>query len=333
MTHQLSIAFQTDKTAQQYIALAGAVDAYDFDVVSVYCDAPYHPGYAPLLLMAPHIRRARLGVAAIPPARVHPIDIAAQTALLADIAAGGVYVGLARGAWLGDHGIPEAAKPVTAIREAVEVVRYLLSGATGGYHGDVYQIADHVRAPYPLPAAMPPVMIGTWGERLGAIAGRIADEVKVGGSANPDFVPVIQQAIAAGEAEAGRERGTVGVCVGAVCLVDEDRAAARAAARRSVALYLPVCAPLDTTVSVEPELVRRLQSLANQQAWDDAAALISDDLLEKFAFAGDAADIIRQCEALFDAGARRVEFGTPHGLDPARGIKLLGEQVVPALKG
>ena len=40
---------------------------------------------------------------------------------------------------------------------------------------------------------------------------------------------------------------------------------------------------------------------------------------------------IRQAEALFAAGARRVEFGTPHGLDPEEGIRLLGERVLPAL--
>ena len=39
-----------------------------------------------------------------------------------------------------------------------------------------------------------------------------------------------------------------------------------------------------------------------------AARLISDDLLDRFAFAGDADDIIRQAEALYAAGASRVEF-------------------------
>jgi 5,10-methylenetetrahydromethanopterin reductase len=71
--------------------------------------------------------------------------------------------------------------------------------------------------------------------------------------------------------------------------------------------------------------------LVNQH--DDAAAarLISDDLLECFAFAGNAADITRQAEALFAAGATRIEFGTPHGLPPQNGIRLLGEQVIPHL--
>ncbi len=327
---EISIALQTDKTAAEYVALAQLIDLYEFDVVSVYSDAPFHPSYAALLLMAPHLHSARIGAAAIPPARVHPIDIAAQTALLAQIAPGGVYVGLARGAWLEDHGIHEPDKPLQAIREAAEVVRYLLEGKSGGYPGEIYPLAPHVRAPYRLPDQPIPLLIGTWGRRLCALAGEIADEVKVGGSANPALIPVIRGYIREGERRAGRA-GAVGICLGAVTVIDEDRGQAREAARRAVALYLPVVAPLDPTVTVEPDLIARLKTHVEQGETAAAARLISDDLLDRFAFAGDAADIIRQTEALYAAGASRVEFGTPHGLPSERGIRLLGEQVLPAL--
>jgi 5,10-methylenetetrahydromethanopterin reductase len=329
---EISIAFQTDKSVARYVALAQLVDQYDFDVVSVYNDAPYHPGYAALLLMAPHLRRARLGVAALAPTRVHPIDIAAQAALLSDLAAGGTYIGFARGAWLADHGIAEPEPPLQTIREAVDVVRCLLSGAGGGYRGQVYQLAEHVRAPYPLPAKVPPILIGSWGRRLCALAGEIADEVKVGGSTNPDVVPVIRSYIAGGERKAGRAEHSVGIVLGAVTVVDEDRTAARSAARRAAALYLPIVAPLDPTIAIEPELVARLREHANQNDLDAAASLLSDDLLDRFAFSGNADDLIRQAEVLFAAGASRVEFGTPHGLISENGIRIIGEKVIPALK-
>ena len=332
MRREISIAFQTDKTAAQYIALAQLVNDYDFDAVSVYCDLPYHPPYPPLMLMAPYIERARLGVAANSPSRIHPLDIAAQTALLAEVARGGVYVGLARGAWLAEHAVPERLPAVQAMREAMDVVRYMLSGATGGYQGQVYQLAAHVHAPYRLPETLPPVLIGTWGRKLAAVAGEAADEVKVGGSANPDFVPLMRRYLAEGERAAGRPAGQVRIVVGAVCVVDEDRQAARGAARRALALYLPVVAPLDPTVQVEPALIERLRTLVNQHDLGAAAALISDNLLDRFAFSGDADDIIAQACRLFEAGAGRVEFGTPHGLVPEQGIALIGQRVIPELR-
>ncbi len=333
MPHEISIAFQTDKTPAQYIALARQVNQYAFDAVSVYCDAPFHPSYGPLLLMAPHLDRARLGPAAVSPSRMAPVDIAANTALLAGLAPGGVYVGLARGAWLAEHGIREVKPPIQAIRETVAIVRGLLAGESGGFSGEIYQIAKHIRAPYPLPEKPVPVMIGTWGPKLAALAGEIADEVKVGGSANPALVPVMQRCIAPGQQAAGRPANSVGVVLGAVTVVDDDRDRAREAARQAAALYLPVVLPLDPTVEHDPALLERLRQHVNAGELRAASALISDDLLERFAFAGNAADVIRQAAALFQAGARRIEFGTPHGLPPQAGIDILGKEVLPALQG
>ena len=63
---------------------------------------------------------------------------------------------------------------------------------------------------------------------------------------------------------------------------------------------------------------------------DEAARLIPDDILDRFIFAGDPSDIIEQCACLYDAGAQRVELGTPHGVsEAATGIHLIGAQVIP----
>lgn len=330
---ELSIAFQTDKRASDYVDLAKLVNQYAFDAVTVYCDAPYHPSYGPLLLMAPHIERARLGPSGIPPSRMHPLDIAAQTALLADLAAGGVYIGLVRGGWLADHGISELDPPITAIRESIDIIRSLLAGGSARYDGRVFHIAKHVRAPYPLPSDEIPLQIGTWGEKLAALAGEVADEVKVGGSANVDMVPLIADYVAAGEAKVGRQSGTVKIVIGAVSVVDEDREAARWVARKAVSLYMPIVSKLDPTLSIDPELMRQVEGRVNAGDNEAAARLIPDDILDRFIFAGAPADIIEHCARLYDAGAHRVELGTPHGaVEAATGIRLIGEQVIPALK-
>lgn len=330
---ELSIAFQTDKRAQDYIDLAKLVNQYAFDAVTVYCDAPYQPSYGPLLLMAPHITKARLGPAGVPPSRMHPIDIAAQTALLADLAVGGAYIGLVRGGWLADHGITELSPPIAAMREAVEIIRALLAGEPAGYSGRVYQIADHVRAPWPRPAQRIPLQIGTWGEQLAGLAGEVADEVKIGGSANPDVIPLIADYVATGEARVGRERGAVNIVIGAVSVVDDDRQAARWIARKAVSLYMPIVSKLDATLAIDPELMSRVEAHVQAGEADLAARLIPDDILDRFIFAGNPADIIEGCARLYDAGAQRIELGTPHGAsDAATGIRLIGERVIPALK-
>lgn len=332
MKRQISIAFQTDKTPASYISLAKLVNLYDFDVVSVYCDAPYHPSYGPLVLMAPHITRGRLGPAAVSPFRMHPIDIAANTALLASMTKGRVYFGLVRGAWLDDYGIHEPGKPIQGIREAAAIIRMMLSGETKGYQGEVFRIAGHVHAPYPLPDREIPLMIGTWGPKLAELAGEIADEVKIGGSSNPLMAHKLWKNIRRGVERGGRRMQDVGLALGAVTVVDDDRDAARELAKRRLSLYLPVVARLDSSIQFEPDFIQTVQSAVKAEDFTKVGTLIPDDVLEKFAFAGDVDDILRQAVSVFEAGVTRIEFGTPHGIQSAAGIQLLGEKVIPWLR-
>jgi 5,10-methylenetetrahydromethanopterin reductase len=325
---ELSIAFQAERRPADHAALAQLVDGYAFDRVSVYNDLFYQPALGPLLWMAPHLRRARLGPAALNPYLVHPVELAGQAALL-DLATNGrAYLGLTRGAWLGTLGI-SSERPLTALREAVLIIRALLEGREEGVAGRVYRLAPGARLRYAPLRGRVPIVLGTWGRATARLAGELADEIKVGGSANPAMVPYLTPSIAAGAASAARPPGSVGICLGTVTVVDADRELARVRARQALALYLPVVAPLDPTLT-DRDWLARLESLAAQDDAEAIARLIDDDVLDRFALAGEPSSIVAQVEALLAAGATRVEFGTPHGAtDVGTGIRLLGEQVVP----
>lgn len=331
-SHQtVSIAFQTDKTPDEYRALAQLVNQYPFDLVSVYGDAPFQPSYAALLLMAPYLERARIGPACVAPSRMPPLDMAGYSAILDQMTGGRAYLGIARGAWLERHGIHEAMPPIAAIRDSIEITQRLLRGDDTGYQGAAFSLAAGIKLPYAVLNPHLPILVGTWGAKLAAVAGELADEVKLGGCANPAMVPLMQRWIAAGEQQAGREVGTVGVVVGAVCVVDEDGRAAKQMVKRELALYLPVVAGLDKTLNVEPDLLARIDAHVAAGEITAAAGLISDELLSKFAFAGTPAEVLAHAQTIYEAGAARVEFGTPHGITPATGIRLLGERVLPHL--
>lgn len=316
---QVSIAFQSDKTPDEYVELARLAEESGFDVVSVYHDLFFQPAVYPLLLMARATERVRLGPAALNPFTLHPVEIAGQLAALDAASGGRAYLGLVRGSWLEMLGI-EQQRPLTALREAVEVVRRLLCGDDSGFAGERFSLAPGARLRYTPLRPEVPLLIGTWGEKTAALAGEVADELKIGGTANPDLVPVMRDRI-------GNDR--VGIVVGAVTVVDEDGAAARRRARAEAALYFPVVAGLDPTLDVPDGLVREVGRLVDAGEREQAGDLIPDELLDKLAFAGTPAEVARRAEALYDAGAGRVEFGTPHGLTPRRGVELLASRVVP----
>ena len=132
------------------------------------------------------------------------------------------------------------------------------------------------------------------------MGGHPADEVKIGGSANPELAPVVREWL-------GNPR--VGIVMGCVSVVDEDGDWARERARAAVAPYVDVVARLDPTV--------------------DASAPLP---LDRFSIAGTPEEVAAQVEELWQAGADRVELGTPQGRTTPAGVALICDRVLPLLR-
>lgn len=330
---EISIAFQTDKPITAYGPLAMAAEAYGFDGVTVYNDMLYQPAWLPLLEVARATKRVRIGPAAVNPFTTHPMNIASEIALIDEMSQGRAYLGMARGSWLDYVGIrPQQA--VTALRESLECVRHLLRRDPAPYNGKIYPIAGGDTLRWEIQRSDIPFLLGSWGAKTIQACIREIAEVKIGGSANPDVVPPFRKIINDAATASGRStegKNEIGIVVGAVTVVDLDGEKARQLARRECALYLPVIAELDPSLQLDPELMTRIKEAADRYAFDEAAALVSDDLLYRFAFAGTPDEVAEHATEVFDKGAARVEFGTPHGLTPQEGLRLLGERVLPAL--
>jgi 5,10-methylenetetrahydromethanopterin reductase len=327
----VSLGFQTDKSAAEYARLAVEAESLGFDGVSVFHDFGFQPSLFALLEMARVTSRVRLGAACLNPFLLHPVEIAGQAAALDLASDGRAYVGLARGAWLDRVGVL-GERPLRRLAEAVEVVQRLMRGDERAYAGEIFPLAEGTKLLYPRRRDQVDILIGTWGARGLALAGRRADEVKLGGCANPDMVRHARALLDDACRAAGRDPSSVGLVAGAVTLVDEDGRFARARARTEVAMYLDVVAALDVTVTVPPEVLDPLRAALGSGDAAAAGRCIPDELLDRFALAGDPARIAAHAVALVEAGASRIEFGTPHGRSDQHGVELLGRHVVPAVK-
>ena len=284
-----------------YEEIARRVDEAGVDVLSVFHDLLYQPAIGPLLLMARVTERVRLGPAALNPFTLHPYEIAGQIAMLDAVSGGRAFLGLAKGAWLDRLGLEEE-KPLAALREAVTIVRALLAGDAAGFEGERYTLAPGTTLAYARVRAAVPLLIGTWGRATAAWAGTVADEVKLGGTANPDLLPVVREWIG---------NPAVKLVVGCVTVVDEDGAWARERARAAVGPYLEVVAGLDPTI--------------------ESRAGVPPPL-ERFCIAGTPEEVADLVVELWDAGADRVELGTPQGRTTTSGVDLICSRVLPLLR-
>jgi 5,10-methylenetetrahydromethanopterin reductase len=250
--------------------------------------------------MARVTERVRLGPAALNPFTLHPYEIAGQIALLDSVSRGRAYLGLVKGAWLDRLGLRES-RPLEGLREAVAIVRALVAGDDTGVAGERFVLMPGTTLAYPRFRESIPLLVGTWGRATASWAGTVADEVKIGGSANPELVPVVREWIG---------NGDVGVVVGCVTVVDPDGAWARERARSAVAPYLEIVAGLDPTI--------------------DRTA---PPPLDRFCIAGTPEEVAARVDQLWQAGADRVELGTPQGRTTLEGIELICDRVLPLLRG
>ena len=111
--------------------------------------------------------------------------------------------------------------------------RALLAGDTTGVAGERFTLAPGTTLAYARVRDSVPLLDRHLGAGDGALGGTVADEVKIGGSANPDLVPVVRGWI---------DNPDVKIVVGCVTVVDDDGDWARERARASVEPYLDVVA-------------------------------------------------------------------------------------------
>ncbi|MBO0706494.1 MAG: LLM class flavin-dependent oxidoreductase, partial [Candidatus Dormibacteraeota bacterium] len=187
-----------------------------------------------------------------------------------------------------------------------------------------FRLEPGMRLLYPRRRPAVPLLLGGWGPRVTALAGEIAVELKIGGTANPHLVARARERLGATPTR---------IVIGAVTVVDHDGAAARARARRHAAVYVDVVGGLDPTLEVDPDLLSRLRQALRRGDIDRAVALLDDDLLDAFALAGTPSEVAEHAARLVSAGAHRIDFGPPLGLEgPQRGAELLAREVLPALR-
>lgn len=314
----------------EYPSLATRIEELGFDLLTVFGDLMMQPPAMVLATMAQATTRITLGVGCYTPWTHHPVEIAGQLAYLDQLSAGRVLMGIARGAWLNQLDI-DTSKSIAAVADTVAIVSLLLSDSQDGYQGQVYSLAEGTRPFYPVRRDRIPLMVGTWSPRLAEFAGAKADQIHVGGSANPAMVPVIKDFAVRGERIACRSPGSVAIALGAVTVIDDDGDAARARARADVALPFHAIAALDPTLDIDPELLHKMDLLLRTQQFEAAGRLIPGEVLDKFTFAGTPDEVAAQAAAVYDAGVKRVEFDFPLGLTVAGGLDLLGTRVLPIL--
>jgi 5,10-methylenetetrahydromethanopterin reductase len=333
MTRPITFSARIGGTAGSPDALADrAVLAEEsgFDQVWTGNDLFGHSGLVALVAIAMRTTRIGFGSGVMDPVSLHPAQIASFASALQELSGDRFHLGLGAGSdvffsWAGLTPPP----PVVRTRQALIAIRALLEGRSpAGLDGvaDGWTEQAVLRGPRPTP-----IYVGALGPKMIEMTGRLADGA-LSLCLPPRHVFTVIDQLKAGARKAGRSIDDLDVAACVWVSISDDRDEARALLARHIAVY---SGSLSTEALVsnglDPEEFARTQQLMLEGREADATASVTDSMLQ-LGIVGEAAEVIDQCGALIDAGARHISFGPPMAPDPAKALRLLGSQVLPELR-
>ena len=214
--------------------------------------------------------------------------------------------------------------PAARMEEFIAAIRAIWqSWATGerlAFRGTFYQhtLMTDFFNPGPNPAGNPPVLLAAVGEQMTKVAGRVADGLLCHSFTTEAYLR--ERTIPALRAARGSLDGFELSLPVFVVIGDDDnsRAAAETGVRQQIAFYgsTPAYRPV-LDLHGWGELHEKLNLLSRRQDWTAMGSLITDDVLNEFAVAGDPQQVAAGLQRRFGDITTRVSLYTPYQADPA----------------
>jgi 5,10-methylenetetrahydromethanopterin reductase len=297
-------------------------------------------------LIGRETERLTVGWGIISPYTRHPIQVAMEARVTQEAVGEGRFR-LGFGAskiFMKEIGAGEngrRARPLTATRESVEIVRAVLEGRDVDFAGREFTarvpaLSEEAQAPrWPVP-----LYVAGTGPKMQTMSGEVADGLLTPSITTPDFVRYSRQNMAAGARAGGRDAEQLDLGCTIVASIDENRARGREGAREIAGMYLAnkvqnIQGSADTLLDLaglEQDEIRPVAEAMEQGGRLAAKAKVTDAILDKCKpIAGTPADCIAAIEEYRDAGCTHVMLEL-WGDKRHDQIRLFGEKVLPHVR-
>lgn len=296
-------------------------------------------------VLARETDRLALGWGIISPYTRHPIQVAMEARVTQEAAGPGrFYLGLgASKIFMREIGVGERMpnRPLTAVREAVEIVRAMLAGNAVDFEGDQFTArAGPLAADAIAPERQVPIYIAGTGPKMQQLAGEVADGLLTASITTPDFVRYSRQNLVEAAGAVGRSADDIDIGCTLVASIDEDPIKGRDGAREIAGMYL---ANKVQNIRGSADVLLQMAGLTFEEITPVAEAMerggrlaakeaVTDEVLEKCQpIAGTPAECIARIEQYRAAGCTHIMLEL-WGDNRLEQLELFGEQVLPHVK-
>ncbi len=219
--------------------------------------------------------------------------LAATYLTLDDLAPGRIICGI--GAWwdpLARNVGIDRRKPLTAMRETVEVLRRLLAMERVTFHGEFVHV-DGIELDVVHGRREPrhvPIMIGATGDKMMEMTGEIADGCVLNYCVPPNYNDNALELLEVGAKKAGRTLKDIDTPQLVVCSVDYDHDRAIDTTRELLTQYLAQQPHIAKASGVSDEVVKQIQSIlgwpATKEQIRQAKHLVPEELILRISASG-----------------------------------------------
>jgi 5,10-methylenetetrahydromethanopterin reductase len=284
-------------------------------------------------LMGRETERLTIGWGIIAASTRHPVQAAMDARVVQEAAGPERFIlGFGTSKIFLNNTKTQTTKTLGPMRDAVTIVRGVLSGERFDYDGDTWSADVPALAPDAhSPREVPPVYVAATAPKMQALAGEIADGCLTPSITTPAFVRYTRENVNA-DIDIG--------CTVVASIHATDRDAGRDGAREIAGMYLAnkvqnIQGAADTLLDLaglEQDEIRPVAAAMEQGGRLAAKAKVTDTILDKCKpIAGTPADCIAAIEEYKDAGCTHVMLEL-WGEDRLEQIRLFGEQVLPHVR-
>jgi 5,10-methylenetetrahydromethanopterin reductase len=293
MTERVALYLQDSHDLRDGLEIARYAESRGFEAVWQAESRLVRDAIVPMAAYAAVTEQIRVGSGVINN-WTRNIGLLASTFLtLDDLAPDRIICGI--GAWwdpLARNVGIERRKPLTAMRETVQVLRRLLAMERVTFHGEFVNV-DGIELDVVHGRREPrhvPIMIGATGDQMMELTGEIADGVVLNYCVPPDYNDRALEFLAIGAKRAGREIGSLDRPQLIVCSVDLDHDQAIETSKMLLCQYLAQQPHIAKASGVAQEVVTAIQSIlgwpATREQINRAKHLVPDELVNHITASG-----------------------------------------------
>lgn len=283
--------------------------------------------YVALSIISAYTDKIRFGPGVTNPYFFHPVATAQAVASLNEIAPGRVICGLGAGdkTTLKMANIKQK-KPLSTIREAVQIIREITSGKNLEFEGEIFNISG-AKLNFRMTSRIP-IFIGAQGPKMLMLAGEIGDGVLIN-AASPKDVEDAMIFISQGAKKSGKnvkEDLDIGAYTSFSVAHDEEKA---------MKAVTPVVAYI---VAGCPEIILKRHGISIENSskireaivhgkWKKVFSFVTPEMIEAFSICGTPEVCVERIDKLLKLGITQLVVGSPIGPNIRKSINTISSEI------